>query len=216
MKKALVIANGDAVDFNRILQVIDKPDLVMSVDGGARHLEGLGIEPHVFLGDFDSIEDLEAISSKYEGAIIKAYDSRKDQTDSELALHTAIEEGCGEVVFIGVTGKRLDHTLSNVLMLSQGVRRGIKVTIVDDHNTIHYLEKGYSDEITLFGRVGDIVSIIPILGDLEGVRTEGLEYIVKEGHIDFGSSYGISNVMSIDEARICIGQGAALVIQSRD
>lgn len=216
MKKALIIANGQAVDKERVSEELKDVSLIISVDGGARHLETLGVTPDILLGDFDSISDIEMIQSKYPKARVIGFDARKDQTDSELALEIALESECDDIVMIGVTGERLDHTFGNVFMMSRGVKRGVAVRLVDNYNVINYLEAPYLSQMTLQGKKGDLVSIIPLKENVTGIETQGLEYIVKEGLILFGSSYGLSNVMESDCAQISLKTGAVLIIKSRD
>ena len=53
--KCVIIANGDLEYTSDILRVIKDAQLIISADGGARHLRALNILPHVMIGDFDSI-----------------------------------------------------------------------------------------------------------------------------------------------------------------
>ncbi len=53
--KCVIIANGDVEYTNDIISIIRDAQLIISADGGARHLRALNILPHVMIGDFDSI-----------------------------------------------------------------------------------------------------------------------------------------------------------------
>ena len=83
--------------------------------------------------------------------------------------------------------------------------------MIDAHNEIYC-----SADITLDGKKGDIVSIIPVGGNADGVTTEGLEYPLCGETLEFGKGRGVSNVMTGERCRITVENGTALIIKSRD
>ncbi len=91
--RALLFANGEARSPYRLSLLPD--DYRIAVDGGLRHLRGLGLQPHLLVGDFDSISAAELESCREEGAEVLRYPSQKDQTDLELALDAALTRVTG-------------------------------------------------------------------------------------------------------------------------
>jgi thiamine pyrophosphokinase len=71
------------------------------------------------------------------------------------------------------------------------------------------------DEATVRGQPGDIVSLIPLGGDVTGIVTEGLVYSLKDEPLVSGPARGISNVMTSEVARVTLKSGALLVVHSR-
>jgi len=61
---------------------------------------------------------------------ILKFPAEKDMTDTELAVNTAIDRGYKNIVIIGGTGTRLDHTLSNIFLLKLMLDRGVKGRII--------------------------------------------------------------------------------------
>ena len=53
--KCVIIANGDLEYTSDIIKIIKNAQMIISADGGARHLRTLNILPHVMIGDFDSL-----------------------------------------------------------------------------------------------------------------------------------------------------------------
>ncbi len=51
-----------------------------------------------------------------------------------------------EVILIGATGSRLDHTIANISLLSEFAIRNIQASIVDQHNTITMIKGPSSHE----------------------------------------------------------------------
>ena len=60
----------------------------------------------------------------------------KDDTDTELAMHKAIEMGADEVLMLGATGTRLDHVMGNIGQLVFAAHHEVKAEIVDPCNRI--------------------------------------------------------------------------------
>ena len=62
------------------------------------------------------------------------------------------------------------------------------------------------------GQEGDTVSLLPIAGDATGITTEGLEYPLQCGALKFGSTLGISNVLTAPVARVQVERGLLLCV----
>ena len=69
------------------------------------------------------------------------YNTVKNFTDTEARIDILLERGFEEIVILGATGTRLDHTLANIFF-SQKLFGRSKATIVDNNNIIEYVEKG--------------------------------------------------------------------------
>lgn len=201
---ALIVGNGDVS--GKIKPLLPKGAYVICADGGFRHMDKLDLTPDIVIGDMDSVK---ADISK-EKTI--CYPVRKDFTDSEIAVKYAIDKGFSEIVLVGFTGTRMDHTLTNLFLLKNISEKGVKAELIDEHNVIRYAEK----ENVIYGKKGDIVSIIPIAGDVSGITTEGLEYPLFEETLEFAKGRGVSNVMTTDSCKITIEKGSALIIKSKD
>ena len=81
--------------------------------------------------------------------------------------------------------------------------------LIDDNNEIYLLK----DKLSLNGKKGQTLSIIPIKNNAVGITTDGLEYPLNDETLYFGSSRGISNIMLADKCNITIKSGMALVIK---
>ncbi len=202
--KAVLIANGEIKDYEYIKEYIKNDCYIISVDGGFDHLLKLGKKPDILIGDLDSVKGDNGDIKKV------VFPVKKDFTDSELAIEYAIDKGFSELVLIGFLGDRMDHTLTNIFLLSR--YDYIDIIIIDEHNEIR-LGK---EENVISGKKGDIVSLIPICEDLEGVTTKGLEYPLMEEKLLFGMGRGVSNKMTGDIAFVNVKKGKFLLIKSID
>ena len=164
----------------------------------------LGILPDIVIGDMDSVR------GDYSAENIKVYPTRKDYTDSELVIDYAIETGFTELLLFGMTGTRMDHTYANLSLLLKC--RDIDAVIIDSNNIIRMV----FDKVTIDGKRGDTVSILPFCGDVIGVTTTGLEYPLNNSVIKIGTSLGVSNKMTDNVCTVEIKAGTALVLRSND
>jgi thiamine pyrophosphokinase len=218
--KVLIVGSGSLPDNDRVRQRFHWADLVIAADGGGASLASLNLMPHVLLGDFDSIsstvfEDLQG----QQGVEVLPFPIQKDFTDMELALELAIERGATELVLLGASGTRLDHTLGNILMLYPVHEKGIEVILEDSHNQIRLLgsfEDRGPYQLILKKQENHKVSLLSLTPQAEGVTTQGLFYPLHEATLYFGSSRGISNEFIGDTATVSLRSGLLLVTLSTD
>lgn len=195
--RAVVIGNGTIESYQYIRSLICDDDFIICADGGLRHAEAMGITPDIAIGDFDSAAPDTAVERI-------VYPARKDCTDGELAVRYAEENGFREILLLAMTGTRLDHTMTDLFLLT----RFDGAYLADDHNEIRVLKKS----LTLDGYRGRTLSIIPVFGDVLGITTEGLEYPLCDETLYFGESRGNSNVVTADHCVITAREGKALIV----
>lgn len=200
--RAVIIGNGEIRSYERIRTYIRDDDFIICADGGIKHASIMGIRPDILIGDFDSSNPDEF---NFDAKRI-VYPTRKDFTDGELCVKYAAENGFDEVLLIAMTGSRADHTLTNLLMLSQ-CGRGCAV---NEDNEIYYIK----NRIEINNKKGMTLSIIPLRGDLRGITARGLEYPLKNDTLYFGESRGNSNVITSDFCEIEAAEGEGVVIIS--
>lgn len=207
--KALIISNGNLSDIY-LANYIENADIVICADGGAKHLYNENIVPDIIIGDLDSLDSKIIDSFLKMGVKFEKHPIHKDKTDTELAIDYAIGKGVNEIILLGVTGSRLDHTIANILVLYRLAKQNIKATIVDSHNEV-FITK---DILKLCNKDNHFISIIPLTGSK--VTLKGFEYDTNSVDFEIGTSLGISNVIKDKEGEIEIDSGICLVIRARD
>ena len=103
-----------------------------------------------------------------------------------------------------VTGSRIDHSLTNMFLLTQ-CKNGC---IIDDNNEIYLMRKSFS----IIGKKGKTLSVIPVCGDLTEVTITGAEYPLNNETLFFGESRGNSNIIADNDCKITAKSGMALII----
>jgi thiamine pyrophosphokinase len=210
--KACIVSHGEIRDYEYIRSIVESCDLIVCADGGAEHVIKCGLLPDVVIGDLDSIEKniLEKLINSKCRVIQHPRD--KDYTDTQLAINYAIEAGAIDIILLGCTGDRLDHSLANIFILFKLIEFDINVRIINEKNTVYIIK----DEIKLKGSIGDLISLLPIGGDVGGIYTKGLKYKLEGKNIAMGDPLGISNVFISEDIEINIKSGYLLVIKAKD
>jgi|LGOV01.1.fsa_nt_gb thiamine pyrophosphokinase len=205
----LVLGSGNVDDYNQIEEKLLKSyDYIISVDGGAKHLEPLDLKPDLLIGDFDSI-DYELLNQYKDIADVESYNSEKDETDSELAF-MKVEELKPEIVHVvGFLGGRTDHTLNNVMLLIR--YKNINIQLIDEKNIVFYCNKSCKIQ----KREGYYLSLL-VLSDIKGLNLSGVKYPLIDKNIKFPSSLTISNQIIENEASIEYSEGKLIAILSKD
>ena len=216
VRHALVLADGALDDPAAIERAwpgwSDEIDLVIAADGGARHAATLGRRIDRWVGDGDSISAGELERLAAEGVRIDRASTDKDETDAELALQAALEESPARITILGATGgARLDHELGNVWLLAHRGLSGRDTTLLSAGTRIRLAGTGPVD---LGGRIGDLVSLLPFGGDAARITTHGLRYPLTDEPLMSGPSRGLSNVREASDARLVIGAGRLLIVET--
>lgn len=211
--RAVIFAAGQVHDYDRIRELLGAPDLVICADGGIRHAFALGLKPTLALGDFDSADPALVAQVEQQSIPMDRVPAAKDQTDTHLAVQEALRRGAREVLLVGASGDRLDHTVSNLLLLP-GVPAGVDVALADAKNVVRLLRPG--GRLTVRRRPGEFLSLLPLSNEVKGVVAEGVRWPLDGATLRWGESVGVSNEIVDEEAFLAVREGYLLVIMSRD
>ena len=205
--RAVIIAGGSVAEPDFYRGLFQEGDVVICADGGCRNAQRLRLVPDVVIGDFDSFPEQEAAAKK-EKIVLPA---EKDRTDSHECVCYAVEHGYDEILMLGATGTRLDHTLANIHLLKIALDAGVPMRICDEHNEIFLIQS----EAVIPKRAGWHLSLLPV-GAAAGIVLEGLYYPLCGAKMEFGNPYGVSNEFTEEKARVALERGLLLAILSRD
>ncbi|MEA5003438.1 MAG: thiamine diphosphokinase, partial [Christensenella sp.] len=124
-------------------------------------------------------------------AYVKA-SSQKDETDGMLALDEAIGRGAQKIILLGATGGRIDHLLSNLMLLRRAYEKNVKLMICDEIQEIVIAK----DMFEICGEIGQTVSILPA-GEQACVHApDGLYYPLDRLILKNDDPRGVSNVLT--------------------
>jgi len=110
----VVLANGSFPVHPGPLVALRKAKRIICCDGSANKLSVEKVVPDFIIGDLDSVDD--EIKNLY--AHILIHRSEQETNDLTKAVHFCVENKWKEITILGATGKREDHTLGNLSLLT--------------------------------------------------------------------------------------------------
>lgn len=208
--RAVVFVNGEIADYAALARWLQDGDHLIAADGGARHLETLGLTPAVVVGDLDSIDAILLERLRAAGVVVEKHPVAKAATDLELAVARAVRDGASEVLLLGAVGGRLDQTVANLLILA--LRDWTVPLSAAEGDQLARVLRG-PQSVTLVGSVGCYVSAVALSEEVTGVTYSGLAYPLQDATLRLGSTRGISNRLAASPAQVSIASGILLLIQ---
>nr|WP_298005965.1 thiamine diphosphokinase [uncultured Flavobacterium sp.] len=207
---ALIIANGEACSMNLLHQLLEWSPLVVVLDSAIDRVIELGIKVDVLIGDFDRNFDYNRYKDlQYPIEIVKIDD--QDSYDLDKAINYLIGRKIPAANIVWATGKRMDHTLTNITNMVR-YREDIKLVMLDDYSKIFPLPKKF----TKWYPAQTILSLIPI-GMVEGINTSNLKYELLNETLILGFKPGSSNEVLCDGlVEIAYTNGHLILMESND
>ena len=122
-------------------------------------------------------------------------------------------QGYEEVILMGATGWRLDHTLFNVQLLERFAGR-LRILLAGHHADTVRLGPG--ENVSWELSPGVLFSVIPMCGKVTGVTFEGAMYPLLGETLEPGGPATISNRVTMSPLLITVGEGSLLVAVDRE
>lgn len=222
MKRCLIVSGGPLdLEFAASFLKGRSYDVTIAVDAGVGACMSLLLRPELLVGDFDTFGKEQILKYQREtGVSMDIHKAEKDETDTELALRDALLMGCTEADVLGATGGRLDHEISNIHLMAQGKKRGLKVNIFDRKNKISLLDSEFEKRTEFFkdSLYGTYVSFLPLTETVRGITLMGFKYPLFEKDISIleNPSLCVSNEVVEERAEITFRQGILICVESRD
>ena len=204
-KQVVVVFAGGEAPPPQVERWIPSEAFAIAADSGLDHAHRLGFKADLLVGDLDSVS-LNA-ADRHEGEV-ERYSEDKDYTDLELAMEAAMRHG-DVVIVVGGHGGRLDHLVGNAELLADHRWSSARILWLAGED----LATVVRHQAALHGRVGDLVSLIPLGGHAIGVTTQGLQWFLNDAILPAGSTRGLSNRFVGTTAHLSVRQGALLTVQ---
>jgi len=199
----MVIAGGENPS-GLALQFLSEAGHIVCADSGAQFCYENAIIPDIVIGDFDSLSEEAADFFVGKGVSFSVHPSHKDHTDTDLALAWCFAKEPEQVFLTGALGKRIDHSLANIMLLVKYPA----LTIVNEESML----KLCRGRLQLCGKKGDLMSLIPLSHIVKNVHLKGFLYPLQGQDLLMRNNIGISNEMTEEIAEIKAEYGELLVI----
>lgn len=206
MQKCIIIANGKSPSKKIVDLFYNKGfNTIICADGGANSLRKLGMIPNFIIGDLDSIETNTLKYFNLKSAIIKI--KRQNDTDVEKCLKFAIRKKFDEVVLLGVTGDRLDHTICNLGIVIKFYGK-IKIYLSAESSFLTSINKTTEFK----SKIGETISIYAFSNKTK-ITSTGLKYKLNDTALPFGVRESTSNVSISEKIVLKIKSGIVFIIR---
>ena len=198
MKKYLISIGGGST--SNVLDIENYFDEIIAVDSGIEHLFELSLNPSTLIGDLDSISKSSLDKVKEKGIKIVSFNTKKDQTDFELAIDYLQEPDKSQIFIIGGESGEIDHLISIFLLIPSKSFYEKITWLYGDKKII------FRKELNLNLKKSTKFSLIP-LSDLSNLSIDGAEWNLENKNIKFGQSLTLRNVAVKDEIYIHSDKG---------
>ena len=178
--RPLAIVGGGTNDSALLRELASRNVALVGADGGGYAIGAAGLVPEAILGDLDSIED----RSGWEQRTRVIHIPEQITTDFQKALYST---SAPVTLALGMTGKRLDHTLAALSALHEVAARR-RVILVDETDVALAVSGSFSFDAAPRERIS-VHPLVPIIFE----RTEGLFYPMNDLLLDPAGRLGTSN-----------------------
>ncbi len=206
VKKCIILANGKPPS-RRVISSVRKSgynDLICA-DGGANHAYLMNLVPKAVIGDLDSIRPDVLKNLNRHTEVIKI--SRQNDTDVEKCIKYSLKKGYNDIILMGVTGDRLDHTFCNLGIVLKYYKQ-IKLKILAENSLLI----PYSGEVTLDTVPGETISLYGFNRKTK-IKSSGLKYKLNNIPLPFGEKESTSNRAAGDKVQLHISGGIIFIIR---
>ena len=178
--RPLAIVGGGTTDIALLHELVAHGVALVGADGGGNAIGAAGLVPEAILGDLDSIED----RADWEQRTRVIHIPEQITTDFQKALYST---SAPVTLALGMTGKRLDHTLAALSALHE-VAQSRRVILVDETDVALAVSGPFDFDAARKERIS-VHPLVPIVFE----RTEGLFYPMNDLLLDPAGRLGTSN-----------------------
>jgi thiamine pyrophosphokinase len=164
--RAVIVADGSFPIHNIPLGYLRNAGKIICCDGSASTLVEAGFIPDAIVGDMDSLD--RELAARFSDRI--HVNPEQETNDLTKSVNWCIDNGFDDLVILGATGKREDHTLGNISLLAEYVKN-VRVKMVTDTGYLIPL----ISSATLPCCKGQQVSIFSIDNETE-ITSSGLKF----------------------------------------
>jgi len=125
--KTVILADGSFPEHEIPLGYLRNAEKIICCDGSADQLVKAGFIPYAIVGDLDSVS--KNVSDKYSDRLFLEDD--QETNDLTKAVRWCIGKNYKDLVILGATGKREDHTIGNISLLIEYASEAEVIMVTD-------------------------------------------------------------------------------------
>lgn len=172
-KYTVIVANGDFPSHPIPLAYLANADYVVCCDGAANAFLATGRVPDAIVGDCDSISEENSI--KYKAILHKNPDQYSNDLTKSVTF--CIARNRMQIVLLGATGRREDHALGNISLLTDYMEK-VSISMITDFGVFNPI----SEKTAFESERGQQVSVFSF--DNLPVSSSNLKYPLRNFILD--------------------------------
>ena len=173
--KTVILAAGDFPSHPVPLAALFSASAIVCCDSAAAELVACGFSPDAIVGDLDSLPA--DLKERFADRLFPV--AEQDDNDLAKAFRFTLGKGWRDIVILGATGKREDHTLGNISWLADFAPLADSVVMLTDNGLFQALQAPGG---TIRVEPGDQISLFSFDPSV-AVSAEGLKYPVDNLHL---------------------------------
>jgi len=167
--KTIILADGRFPRHEIPKGYLKDAERIICCDGSAESLLKAGYIPEAIVGDMDTLK--KGIARRFSDRIYR--DKSQETNDLTKAVKWCVKRGFKDIIILGATGKREDHTIGNISLLAEYVKDADVVMVTDTGIIRPFRESCY---VTSYpGQQVSIFSIDPA----NEITSKGLKFPLK-------------------------------------
>ncbi len=199
--KCNIVTGPNNYDLKKIYEMDNT--YTIGADIGAYILAKCEVKFELALGDFDSVTPYELDQIKFYAGEILEYPEKKNSTDTYLAVEEAMKRGYDDITIYGGIGKRIDHSLANIMLLKLG-----DIKIVTETEIMYVIDPGTYEIENEYKYVSFFAQ-----EDVKRLSLTGFEYELDNYDLDVNDPLCVSNK---GKGTVSFTEGSLLVIHQKE
>jgi len=136
--QVLILADGAFPTSENCLQLLREAEHIVCCDGAVVKLLDFGREPEAIVGDLDSIPA--DLAERFADRLHRT--EEQETNDLTKAVQYCLGQGFDDLLILGATGLREDHTLGNISLLADYALQCRSVCLLTDYGRIDSFRSG--------------------------------------------------------------------------
>ena len=167
--KTVILADGSFPEHEIPLGYLKNAERIVCCDGSAENLLKAGFMPEAIVGDMDTLK--KGIARRFSDRIYR--DKDQETNDLTKAVRWCVRRNLKEIIIVGATGRREDHTIGNISLLAEYVKDADIVMVTDTG-----IFRPFAGSCKILSYPGQQVSVFSINPENE-ITSRGLKFPLK-------------------------------------
>lgn len=200
--KCVIVADGQFPTIPYVLDQLREATFIIACDGAVLQLELHNIHADVVIGDLDSLP--KELWNHYENRLVQIRD--QETNDLTKAVNYAQMNGYREILILGATGLREDHTLGNISLLMLYAPQFDRIEMLSDFGRFTPIR----ETTVLSSYIGQQISIFSLYPH-NPITVSGLRYPIENRRLLYWWEGTLNEALG-EEFKLTLSKDAQVIV----